>query len=133
MAKRMIRGTPSTVSCAERLAGLGGQHQGEVLVGAQLLGGGDDGAHEQVLERVGAVDVVAQDGEELLQLADPQRLEQDVLAAGEQPVDASPGTRRTSAAMSSMVTLANPHRSQQRLVGVEDAVLGVGAPAMVRQ
>ena len=42
---------------AEHLARLRRQHQGEVLVGAQLAGGDDDGAHEQVLERVGALEL----------------------------------------------------------------------------
>ena len=88
---RMIRGTPSTVSWPSIVARLGRQHQGEVVVGAQLAGGDDDGAHEQVLERVGALDLGAQDGEEVLQLADAQGLEEHVLAAGEHAVDRRPG------------------------------------------
>ena len=90
VAMRMIRGRPVDGELAQRLAGLGREHQREVLVGAQLAGRRDDGAHEQVLERVGALDLGAQDGEEVLELADPQRLEQHVLAAGEQPVDRRP-------------------------------------------
>ncbi len=36
----------------QRLARLGGEHHGEVMVGAQLAGRRDDGANEQLLERV---------------------------------------------------------------------------------
>ena len=48
------------------------------------------GAHEQVFEVVGALDLGRQHGEELVDLAHPQRLEQHVLAAGEQPVERGP-------------------------------------------
>ena len=75
---------------AERVAGLAGQHQRQVLVAAQLVGGVHDAAHQQVLEVDGAVEVGAQPGEEVLELAHPQRLEQHVLAAGEHPVQRRP-------------------------------------------
>ena len=57
VATRMIRGSPSTVSWLSVSPGSRRQHQRQVLVGAQLAGGDDDGAHEQVLERVGTLDL----------------------------------------------------------------------------
>ena len=62
-----------------------------MLVGAQLRGGGDDCPHEQVLEVGGPLDPIQQQGEEPLQLAHPEGLEEHVLAAREHPVDRRPG------------------------------------------
>ena len=53
----------------QRLARFGGEHHGEVVVGTQLTGGADDGAHEELVEGVGPGDLGAQPAEELLQLA----------------------------------------------------------------
>ena len=71
----------------QRFAGLGGEHQGDVLIGAQQLGGGDDRAHDQVVEGRRVDDLALELAEELLQLVHPQRLEEHVLAAREQAVD----------------------------------------------
>ena len=72
---------------SEGVARLGGQHQRQVLVAAQFGGGVHDAAHQEVFEVDGAVEVSAQTGEEIFELADSQRLEQDVLATGEHSVE----------------------------------------------
>ena len=129
VAKRMIRGRPSTVSWPSTRAGLGGQHQGEVVVGAQLLGGADDGAHEQVLERVGALD---------LRRAGRRRTPPARGPAGPRTGRpcrpgtcgrSSPATRRTSAAMSSIGDLGDAPALAAALGGVEHAVLERPSPA----
>ena len=50
----------------------------------------DHRAHQQVLEVGGVVDVAGEAGEEVFELAHPQRLEQHVLAAGEHAVERGP-------------------------------------------
>ena len=82
----MIRGSPSTVSWPSVSPGSLASISDEVLVAAQFVRGVHDAAHQQVLEVDGAVEVDAEPGEEVLELANPQRLEQDVFAAGEHPV-----------------------------------------------
>ena len=62
--------------------GLGREHQREMLVVAQPAGRRDHGQDEDVVERLAARDLGLQVVEELLELLDPQRLEQHVLAAG---------------------------------------------------
>ena len=75
---------------AERVAGLAGEHQRQVLIAAQFVRGVHDAAHQQIFEVDGAVEVGAEPGEEVLELAHPQRLEQDVFAAGEHAVQGGP-------------------------------------------
>ena len=114
---------------AQRVAGLGGQHEREVLVVAQLVGGGDDGAHQQVLEvgrrrRRAAVRRVKKSSSSRTRSASNS-------------TSLPPGNRRysvardtpASAAMSSMVTLSMPHRSQHVLAASRtrsSTAVGVG-------
>ena len=62
-----------------------------MIVGTKLVRRDDDGANQQLFERVGADHAVLQAGEELLQLTHPQRVEHDIAATGKQAVQRGAG------------------------------------------
>ena len=117
---------------AEGFAGLGGKHQGEVLIAAQLEGGMHDTAHEEVFEVDRAVEVGAQPGEEVFQLADSQRLEQHVLAAREHAVQRGP---RDPGLVGDVFDrdLGQAPPLAARLGGIEHALFRPGQDSFVRQ
>jgi len=110
------------------LARLGGEHQCEVIVGAQLDGGLHDAAHEQVLEADCVVDVGAEPGQELLGVTHPQGVEEHVLAAGEQPVQRRSGHAGVGGDVVDR-DLAHAPLLATPLGGVEHGVLGNGPHA----
>ena len=109
---------------AQRVAGLGGEHHGEVLVGAQVPSREHDRAHEDLLEVVDAEQLLGEPREEVLELADPQRVEQHVLAAREHPIQGRPRHARLGGDVVDGHLLDAPSLAA-RLGGVEHARLGV--------
>ena len=73
------------------LARARGQHDLEVLVRAELTGGLDDDAHEELLERVDRGDVRLQLDEEVVAVPPSERLVEHLLATGEQSVEGGAG------------------------------------------
>ena len=91
VATRMMRGRPSTVSWPSVSPGSDGEHEGEVLVVAQLVRWRTTTVRTSRSSRSSASSRwPAEPGEEVLQLAHAQRLEQHVLAAGEHAVERRP-------------------------------------------
>jgi hypothetical protein len=103
-----------------------------VLVGAQLAGRAHDGTHDQVFERPGTFDLGAQHGEEVVELAHPKRLEEDVFAAREQPIERCP---RHPAVVGDVVDgdLVDAPSFAAPLRRIEDTILGRAHPETVRR
>ena len=87
---RMMRGRPATVSWLSASPGSLAIISARCSVGAQFAGGHHDRGNEQIVEAVGGLDLAGEECEELLELTHPQRVEQHVLAAGEESVQRGP-------------------------------------------
>ena len=128
----MIRGSPSTVSWLSVSPG------SDPSISARCSSARSSRVAQttvrtmQVLERAGTFDLGAQHGEELVELADPQRLEQHVLAPREQPVERGP---RDPAVVGDVVDgdLVEAPSFAAPLRRIEDAVLGRAHPETVRR
>ena len=118
-AIRMMRGRPSTVSWPSVSPG------SDAIISARCSSARSSRVavttvrDQQVLERVGGLDLDGEHGEELVDLANPQRLEQHVLAAGEQPIEGRPRHPRLGGDVVDRDLLEAPALAA-RLGGVED-------------
>ena len=90
VAMRMIRGKPATVSWLSVSPGSLAIINARCWSARSSRVAATTVAHEQVFEVVGGLDLAGEQREELVELAHPQRVEQHVLAAGEDPVQRRP-------------------------------------------
>ncbi len=102
---------------------LGSQHDREVAVVAQLARRSDHEPDDEVLEVVGVTDLGGERVEELGAFTGVERIEQHVLAAGEQSIQRGPRARRSRSTMSSTVTFCDAPALTARLGRVEDTCL----------
>jgi hypothetical protein len=95
-----------------------------MLVGTQLPRRCHDGRHEQIIEIVGGLHLVGEEREELFEFANPQRVEQHVLATGEESVQRGAGDTALGGDVVDR-DLGEPPALAARLGRVEDPPLQV--------